>query len=107
MLVAILSVRIASVVVSTPLKTTPTGIAAVVESAATISRECVATSAKVFAPYRFWLPVTNQTSYCFKLIIEISLKTWMNTCQTMLSDLLAVLSQVSSQSGKANSGMIQ
>ncbi len=63
------SVRMASGVVSSGLNTTFTGIADAAESVAAISCECAATSSSVFGPYRCWLPVTNQTSYCFRLII--------------------------------------
>jgi hypothetical protein len=60
---------IASGVVRTGLKTIFTGIVFDSSNAAAIFLEFSATFRSVTSPYKCWLPVTNQTSNCFKVPI--------------------------------------
>src|SRR5664280_2460803 len=62
--------RIDSWVVTTGLATTRTGIAAASSSARSMRRAWSSTTRSTSAPYRCWLPVTNQTSRSASAFIE-------------------------------------
>src|SRR5664280_238467 len=62
--------RIDSWVVTTGLATTRTGIAAASSSARAMRRAWSSTTRSTSAPYRCWLPVTNQTSRSASAFIE-------------------------------------
>ena len=64
------SASISSGVFTTGLNTSRHGTRDEQSSAATIFCEFSATCASVSGPYRCWLPVTNQTSDCFRLGIK-------------------------------------
>src|SRR5512133_3205045 len=75
-LAALQTARISSGVVTTGLKTTLTGISVEASRFSTIFLECSATWAKVWGPYKCWLPVMNQISSSFRefMVLPFSAK---------------------------------
>jgi hypothetical protein len=60
-------------VLRTGLKTIFTGINGEESNAAAMAAELEFTCSSVLGPYKCWLPVINQTSYCFKVVLAIIL----------------------------------